>query len=78
MPSRALIRLPQTFNVFGATGRNAEIPFDADTINLAEALGKSQGLHEALAKPVAREPANQAPEPHPMSRLAVSSPTSGS
>jgi polysaccharide export outer membrane protein len=46
-----LIRLPQTFSVFGATGRNAEIPFDADTINLAEALGKSQGLRDDLAKP---------------------------
>jgi polysaccharide biosynthesis/export protein len=47
----ALIRLPQTFSVFGATGRNAEIPFDAQTINLAEALGKSQGLRDDLAKP---------------------------
>jgi polysaccharide biosynthesis/export protein len=46
-----LIRLPQTFSVFGATGRNAEIPFDAQTINLAEALGKSQGLRDDLAKP---------------------------
>jgi polysaccharide export outer membrane protein len=46
-----LIRLPQTFSVFGATGRNADIPFDADTINLAEALGKSQGLRDDLAKP---------------------------
>jgi polysaccharide export outer membrane protein len=46
-----LIRLPQTFSVFGATGRNAKIPFDADTISLAEALGKSQGLRDDLAKP---------------------------
>jgi polysaccharide export outer membrane protein len=46
-----LMRLPQTFSVFGATGRKAEIPFDADTINLAEALGKSQGLRDDLAKP---------------------------
>ena len=46
-----LIRLPQTFCVFGATGRNAEIPFDADTINLGEALGKSQGLRDDLVKP---------------------------
>jgi polysaccharide export outer membrane protein len=43
-----LIRLPQTFSVFGATGRDAEIPFDANTINLAEALGK---LRDDLAKP---------------------------
>jgi len=46
-----LIRLPRTFSVFGATGRNAELPFDAETINLAEALGKSQGLRDDLAKP---------------------------
>jgi polysaccharide biosynthesis/export protein len=46
-----LIRVPQTFSVFGATGRNAQIPFDAETINVAEALGKSQGLSDDLAKP---------------------------
>ena len=46
-----LVRVPQTFSVFGATGRNAEIPFDAETINLGEALGKSQGLDDNLAKP---------------------------
>ena len=46
-----LVRVPQTFSVFGATGRNAEIPFDAERITLAEALGKSQGLRDDLAKP---------------------------
>jgi polysaccharide biosynthesis/export protein len=46
-----LVRVPQTFSVFGATGRNAEIPFDAEKINLGEALGKSQGLNDDLAKP---------------------------
>jgi polysaccharide export outer membrane protein len=46
-----LIPLPQTFSVFGATGRNAEIPFGAERITLAEALGKSQGLRDDLAKP---------------------------
>jgi polysaccharide biosynthesis/export protein len=46
-----LIRVPQTFSVFGATGRNAEIPFDAETISLSEALGKSQGLRDDLAQP---------------------------
>jgi polysaccharide export outer membrane protein len=46
-----LIRVPQTFSVFGATGRNAEIPFDAERITLAEALGKSQGLRDDLAEP---------------------------
>jgi polysaccharide export outer membrane protein len=46
-----LIRVPQTFSVFGATRRNAEIPFDAEKISLGEALGKSQGLRDDLAKP---------------------------
>ena len=47
----SLIRVPQTFSVFGATGRNAEIPFSAAKISLSEALGKSQGLRDDLAKP---------------------------
>jgi polysaccharide export outer membrane protein len=46
-----LIREHQTFSVFGATGRNAQIPFDAERITLAEALGKSQGLRDDLAQP---------------------------
>jgi polysaccharide export outer membrane protein len=46
-----LLRLPQTFSVFGATGRNAKIAFDARNITLAEALAKSQGLRDDLAKP---------------------------
>ena len=46
-----LVRVPQTFSVFGATGRNAEIPFDAERITLAEALAKSQGLRDDLADP---------------------------
>jgi polysaccharide export outer membrane protein len=46
-----VIREHQTFSVFGATGRNAEIPFDAERITLAEALGKSQGLSDDLAEP---------------------------
>ena len=46
-----LVRLPQTFSVFGATGRNAEIAFNAEKISVSEALGKSQGLRDDLAKP---------------------------
>jgi polysaccharide export outer membrane protein len=46
-----LVRVPQTFSVFGATGRNAEIAFDARNITLGEALAKSQGLRDDLAKP---------------------------
>jgi polysaccharide export outer membrane protein len=46
-----LVQVPQTFSVFGATGRNAEIPFDARSITLGDALGKAQGLRDDLAKP---------------------------
>ncbi len=46
-----LFRVPKTFSVFGATGRNAEIAFDARNIKLGEALAKSQGLRDDLAKP---------------------------
>jgi polysaccharide biosynthesis/export protein len=46
-----LERLPQTFSVLGATGRNSRIAFDAEKITLSEALAKSQGLRDDLAKP---------------------------
>jgi polysaccharide biosynthesis/export protein len=46
-----LVRVPQTFSVFGATGRNAKIAFDAERLTVSEALGKSQGLRDDLAKP---------------------------
>ena len=46
-----LVRVPQTFSVFGAAGRNAAITFEAETISLSEALAKSQGLRDDLANP---------------------------
>jgi polysaccharide export outer membrane protein len=46
-----LARVPQTFTVFGATGRNAAIPFEAENITLSQALAKSQGLRDDLANP---------------------------
>ncbi len=46
-----LLRVPQSFSVFGATGRNAEIAFDLRNITLGEALAKSQGLRDDLANP---------------------------
>ena len=46
-----VLRIPQTFSVFGATGRNAEITFDAEKLTLSEALAKSKGLREDLANP---------------------------
>jgi polysaccharide export outer membrane protein len=47
-------RQPPTFTVFGATGRNGQIPFDSDKLTMAEALAKSGGLldHRADAKGV--------------------------
>jgi len=46
-----LVRDPQTFIAYGATGRNAEIPFDADGVNLAQALSKAGGLLDERADP---------------------------
>jgi polysaccharide biosynthesis/export protein len=46
-----LVRVPQTFSVFGAVGRNAAITFDAETLTLSEALAKSSGLRDDLANP---------------------------
>jgi polysaccharide biosynthesis/export protein len=46
-----LVRIPQTFSVFGATGRNATITFGAENITLSQALAKSQGLRDDLANP---------------------------
>src|SRR5713101_5752657 len=39
-----LVRVPQTIAVFGATGQNAQLPFSARGISLAEALAKAGGL----------------------------------
>ena len=36
---------------FGATGRNAEIPFDAEAISLSQALAKAGGLLDSRADP---------------------------
>jgi polysaccharide export outer membrane protein len=46
-----LIRDPQTFIAYGATGRNAEIPFDAEGITLAQALAKAGGLLDYRSDP---------------------------
>jgi polysaccharide export outer membrane protein len=47
----ALVRAPQKFLVYGATGANAEIPFDADGISLADALAKAGGLNDSRSDP---------------------------
>lgn len=46
-----LVRDPQTFLAYGATGRNAEIPFEADGITLSQALAKAGGLLDFRADP---------------------------
>ncbi len=40
---------PQTFSILGQTGKNEEIPFEAQGISLAQALARSGGLNENLA-----------------------------
>ncbi|GLK83926.1 polysaccharide biosynthesis/export family protein [Ancylobacter defluvii] len=47
----SLIRDPQTFTAFGAATRNAQVPFDAVGISLAEALAKAGGLIDNRADP---------------------------
>jgi polysaccharide biosynthesis/export protein len=47
----AVVRAPQKFMVYGATGANAEIPFDADGITLADALAKAGGLNDSRSDP---------------------------
>ncbi|CAB3806033.1 polysaccharide biosynthesis/export family protein [Paraburkholderia fynbosensis] len=40
---------PLTFSVLGATGKNDEIPFEAQGISLAQALARSGGLNDSRA-----------------------------
>jgi len=46
-----LVRIPQSFSVFGATGENAQVPFNAERMTLAEALAKAKGLQDQRADP---------------------------
>jgi polysaccharide export outer membrane protein len=46
-----LTRQPETFTAFGATGRNAQIAFEAAQVNLLEAVAKSGGLLDQRADP---------------------------
>ena len=48
-----LVRRPQTFSVFGATGKNAAITFTSDRLSLSEALAKAGGLLDERADPEA-------------------------
>ncbi len=46
-----VVREPQTFIAYGATGRNAEIPFESDKVTLSQALAKAGGLIDSRADP---------------------------
>ncbi len=46
-----LVRVPQTFSVFGATGQNTQVNFNAEKVTLAEALAKAGGLQDSRADP---------------------------
>lgn len=46
-----VIRRPQTFTAFGATGQNSIVPFDAVGITLEEAVAKAGGLRDERADP---------------------------
>lgn len=46
-----LVRLPQSFTAFGATGANAQIPFSAEKMTLVEGLAKAGGLQDLRSDP---------------------------
>jgi polysaccharide export outer membrane protein len=46
-----LVKIPQTFSVFGATGLNTQVSFNAEKVTLAEALAKAGGLQDLRADP---------------------------
>jgi polysaccharide export outer membrane protein len=46
-----LVRIPQTFSVFGATGQNADVNFNSEKMTLAEGLAKAGGLLDLRADP---------------------------
>lgn len=48
-----LVRRTKVITVFGATGKNTAIPFDADRVFLSEALAKGGGLNDSSADPEA-------------------------
>ncbi len=46
-----LVRIPQTFVVFGATANNAQLSFNAADVTLAQAIAKAGGLQDVRADP---------------------------
>lgn len=46
-----LVRLPQSFTAFGATGANAQFPFASEKMTLVEGLAKAGGLQDLRSDP---------------------------
>ena len=46
-----LVRRPQIFSVFGATGKNTVVTFNSDKLPLSDALAKAGGLNDDKADP---------------------------
>jgi polysaccharide export outer membrane protein len=46
-----LVRLPQSFTAFGATGSNSQVPFSSEKMTLVEALAKVGGLQDMRSDP---------------------------
>ena len=46
-----LVRLPQSFTAFGATGTNAQFSFTSEKMTLVEALAKAGGLQDLRSDP---------------------------
>jgi polysaccharide biosynthesis/export protein len=46
-----LVSIPQTFSVFGATGQNTQVDFNASKMTVADALAKAGGLEDQRADP---------------------------
>ncbi|MGH7092028.1 MAG: polysaccharide biosynthesis/export family protein, partial [Stellaceae bacterium] len=46
-----LVRRPQTFTVFGATGANAQVSFPSEHLTLVEALARAGGLQDMRSDP---------------------------
>lgn len=46
-----LVRQPKVFFAYGATGRNSEIPFESNSVTVAQAMAKAGGLNDQRADP---------------------------
>ncbi|HXC14487.1 MAG TPA: polysaccharide biosynthesis/export family protein [Stellaceae bacterium] len=46
-----LVQIPQTYSVFGATGQNTQLDFNAEKMTLAEAVARAGGLQDQRADP---------------------------